>query len=475
MLVSMETPYIPPSFLRLTIAAGLIGIGAAFWTFLLRISIAFFHNLLFLGDLSFVYDAKIHTPPSPLGPLIIFIPVLGAIGVIVVTRRYHTEVVGTGVQQVLEAIHYEKGVIPAIVIIVKTLAAAITIGSGGSVGREGPSLHINSAFASTVGRRLHLPVPDRLILIAAACAGGLAATFNAPLAGIIFAAELFLVEIRLGSMVPVIIASLIATLATTTIFGSSVDFNIPGVFPPLQALTLAGVGTLVLFGLLTGLISAAIVWIIPVTEIRLLRMLPEKPFLRHTLGMLPIGIMMYLMLLLYGHYYVNGLGFSTIQDILSGTLTVLPLLVLLFILKLIATSLSLGSGATGGVFSPLIFMGATFGAAFGVFFDAVMPGLEIAPSGFAVLGMAGTFGGATGAVLTAIVIILEITSGNESGVFPLILVVLIAYGVRKLLMKDSIYTYLLTVQDRSIPDSVYARLISCSRNDTEGKRANPEK
>jgi CIC family chloride channel protein len=123
---------------------------------------------------------------------------------------------------------------------------------------------------------------------------------------------------------------------------------------------------IILFGLLVGMISAAIVWIIPVIEIGFLRLLPQNPLLRHTLGMLPIGIMMYLMLILYGHYFINGLGYATIQDILSGVLIVLPLLILLFVLKLVDTALSLGSGAIGGVFSPLVFMGATTGGHLGL-------------------------------------------------------------------------------------------------------------
>jgi CIC family chloride channel protein len=460
MQVSMEMPdggY--RSFFILTLLAAVIGAGAAFWTFLLRISIAFFHNLFFLGQLSFFYDVRVHTPPSPLGPLVVLVPVLGAIGVILVTRRYTEEVVGTGVQQVIEAIHHEKGVIPAIVIIIKTLAAALTIGSGGSVGREGPSLHINAAFAYSVSRGLRLKVSDRLILIAAACAGGLAATFNAPIAGMIFAVELFLVEFRLRSILPLVVASITAFIATNRIFGASVDLAIPLVFPSVEAFSPVAISAIVLFGVLMGVSSAVITWFIPVTEIRLLRLFPQTPFLRHVLGMLVIGILMYLMLQVYGQYYINGLGYATIQDILSGALTILPLLLLLFLLKLVATALTLGSGATGGVFAPLVFMGATMGGAYGIAAAEILPGLGIGAPAFAVMGMAGIFGGSSGALLTAVVIVLEITGGNILGILPLLLVVGISYGVRKLLIRDSIYTYLLTIQNRPVPDSVYARLI----------------
>ncbi len=183
---------LPFSFFFLSVLIGIVaGLGAVAF----RGLIAFFHNLLFLGQISFIYDAKAHTPLSPWGPFVILVPVLGAVGVSFLVQNFAPEAKGHGVPEVMDAIYYNRGLIRPVVAVIKSLASALSIGSGGSVGREGPIIQIGSSFGSTVGQVLRMPVWQRITLIAAGTGGGIAATFNTPIGGMLFAIEITLHEI----------------------------------------------------------------------------------------------------------------------------------------------------------------------------------------------------------------------------------------------------------------------------------------
>jgi chloride channel protein, CIC family len=165
----------------------LIGIVAGLGAVAFRGLIAFFHNLLFLGKFSFLYDANIHTPISPWGPFVILVPVAGAFGVSFLVKNLAPEAKGHGVPEVMDAIYYNKGVIRPVVAVVKALASALSIGSGGSVGREGPIVQIGSSFGSTLGQIIRTPVWQRITLIGASTDGGIPATFNTPIGGVLSA------------------------------------------------------------------------------------------------------------------------------------------------------------------------------------------------------------------------------------------------------------------------------------------------
>jgi len=156
---------------------GVAGLGAVFF----RGLIALFHNLLFLGQMSWTYDANVHTPASLWGAWVVSVPVVGALGVAFLVKNFAPEAKGHGVPEVVDAIYYNRGVIRPVVALVKSLASALSIGSGGSVGREGPIIQIGSAFGSTIGQLLPVPVWQRMTMIAAGAAGGIAATFNTPI------------------------------------------------------------------------------------------------------------------------------------------------------------------------------------------------------------------------------------------------------------------------------------------------------
>ena len=434
----------------------LVGVVAGVGAVGFRALIALFHNLLFLGKLSAAYDASEHTPASPWGPWVILVPVAGAFGVAFLVKNFAPEAKGHGVPEVMDAIYHRQGNIRPIVSVIKALASALSIGSGGSVGREGPIIQIGSAFGSTVGQLLRLPPWQRITLIAAGAGGGIAATFNTPVGGVLFAVELMMHEISSRTLVPVITATATASYVGQLFFGPHPAFWIPKLEMLDFTVALPAVlGAYAGLGLLTGAVSAAFIRSIYGCELFFQKHVKGGYYAQHASGMLIVGLIMYALLARTGHYYVEGVGYATIQDILTGLRIPLVLLFLLFAAKLLSTSLTLGSGASGGVFSPALFMGATSGGGYGLVLNHLFPALHVSPEAFAIAGMAGVVGGATGAAMTAIVMIFEMTL-DYTVIIPLTLTVAISYAVRRSLIQDSIYTRKLTLRGTTVPEDLRA-------------------
>ena len=449
-----KAPLSPLLFWLLAVVIGLVG-GCGAVVF--RGMIALFHNAFFLGKFSFFYESNVHTPPGPWGPIIILVPVLGAVGVTWLVQTFAPEARGHGVPEVMDAIYYNKSIIRPVVAVIKSLASALSIGSGGSVGREGPIIQIGSAFGSAVGQWLRIPAWQRTTLIAAGAGAGIAATFNTPIGGVLFAAELLLHEISVWTLVPVVISTASASYVGRYFFGPNPAFAIPQLRMDYfhlthPALLIAYVGLGLLIGLVSVLYIRSIYGFEDFFEHRF-----RNPYLRHMTGMLLLGVLMYLLLRQTGDYHIEGVGYATIQSVLSGTLNSFWLLLLLFALKLFATSLTLGSGASGGVFSPALFLGATLGSAYGILLQHLFPGAEISPAAFAVVGMAGIVGGTTGAAITAIVMIFEMTL-DYGVIVPMTITVAIAYGVRKMISNESIYTLKLTRRGHRMPSAMQANI-----------------
>ena len=441
----------------LSILGGIVaGLGAVFF----RDLISVVHNLFFLGTVSFSYNANQHTPPGPWGPWIILVPVVGAAGVTFLVTRFAPEAKGHGVPEVMDSVHYGKGMIRPVVAVIKSLASALCIGTGGSVGREGPIVQIGSSFGSMIGQALRMTPKQRITLLAAGAAGGIAATFNTPIGAILFAVELILNEVSTSTLVPVAISAVTATYFGRLFFGVHPSFVIPALTGPY--LSLESPAILVAYaglGVLMGGASALFVRVLYFTEDLFSRRSFRNPYLRHMSAMLALGAMFYLVMRFTGQYHVEGVGYATVQDILSRSLTSLPLLLLLFVLKLAATSITLGSGGSGGVFSPSLFLGAASGGAFGTILLMIFPSLGIRPEAFAVAGMAGVVGGSTGAALTAIIMIFEMTL-DYSAIVPIAITVAFSYAVRKALLRESIYTMKLSRRGRVIPDAFRVSFLS---------------
>jgi CIC family chloride channel protein len=440
--------------LAFSLLAVLIGIVAGLGAVVFRGLIALFHNLLFLGMLSLSYDANAHTPASPWGGLVILVPVVGALGVAFLVQNFAPEAKGHGVPEVMDAIYYNKGIIRPVVAVVKSLASALSIGSGGSIGREGPIIQIGSSFGSSIAQLLHMPVWQRITAIAAGAGGGIAATFNTPIGGVLFALEIMMHEVSVRTLAPVAISTAMATYVGRYFFGDHPSFVIPTFETPYFHLT----NPIVLFayavlGVIMGGASTLFIKSIYGFEDFFARRIGGSYYRQHVIGMALVGIIMYVLLVVYGHYYIQGVGYATIQDILSGAQFPLFFLLLLYVLKLFVTSVTLGSGASGGIFSPSLFMGATLGGAYGVILHGLFPGLAVSPPAFAVAGMAGMVGGATGAAMAAIVMIFEMTL-NYNVIIPMTITVAISYGVRKLLSEESIYTLKLVRRGHYMPEAL---------------------
>jgi len=429
-----------------------LGVVAGVGAFAFRALIGLFHNLFFLGRFSWAYDSNRHTPFGPWGSWVGFAPVIGAVVVVFLVKNLAPEAKGHGVPEVMDAVYYAKGVIRPVVALVKSVASALSIGSGGSVGREGPIIQIGAAVASAGGKLAGASRWQLATLVAAGGGAGIAATFNTPIGGVLFAVEILMLEVSVRTLVPVALATATATYVGHYLLGSHPAFEVPAAATP-GASELSLLPAYVGLGCLMALISVVFIRSLYGAEDLFDRLIPNRPYLRHVTGMLCMGIMVVLLMRFAGHYYVQGVGYATILDVLSGRLAGVGLLLTLLALKLLATSLTLGSGASGGVFSPSLFMGATLGAAYGSLLGVLLPGLHLNPATFALAGMAGLVAGATGAALTAIVMIFEMTL-DYGVILPLTITAAVSYGLRRALSAESIYTMKLTRRGHTMPQAL---------------------
>jgi len=448
---SRQLPLAQLSLLALGLGV-VTGLGAVVF----RDLIGLIHNLLFTGHALIRYDANIFTAPAPWGPWVILVPVLGAVGVTFLVTNFAPEAKGHGVPEVMDAIYYKSGVIRPVVALVKSLASALAIGSGSSVGREGPIIQIGSALGSTLGQFVRMPSGQRIALVAAGAGAGIAATFNTPIGGVMFAIELMMPEVSVATFLPVAIATGTATFVSHWFFGDTAAFNVPSL--KAMAADPSALIVLVLFavlGALTGVAAGGFIRGLHIAEDIFDRI--RSRYLRHMLGMLILGALMYLLLRTLGQYYVDGVGYATVQAVLAGQVSSFWLLGLLAICKALATSLSLGSGSSGGIFSPSLFMGATLGGGFAALLNAAGLPIHLSVPAFAMVGMGAMVGGGTGAVMTAVTMIFEMTR-DYSIVMPMIVAVAMSIGARRLLSRETIYTLKLVRRGRSIPKARHANM-----------------
>jgi chloride channel protein, CIC family len=446
---------------RLSLLAIIVGVVTGFGAVAFRALIGLFHNIAFLGRFSFGYDASVFTPPSPWGACVILVPVIGGLIVTFLIVNFAPEARGHGVPEVMDAIYYKEGVIRPIVALIKSLASALSIGTGAAVGREGPIIQIGAALGSTLGQLIHMAPWQRITLVAAGAGAGIAATFNTPIGGVMFAIELLMPELSARTFLPVALATGAATFVGRIFFGIHPAFAIPADL--LTSEHPAALPALLLFALLGALIGVA-----GTAFIRGLSLAEDafeeikNPYLRNAAGMLLLGVLIYVLLRFAGHYFVEGVGYSTIQAVLNGDMQWPALLLLLFAAKLFATSLSLGSGASGGIFSPSLFMGAAIGGAFGATVASVHPVEGVTATTGAIIGMAAMVGGGTGAAMTAVTMIFEMTRDYDL-VMPSIVAVALAIGIRRLLSVENIYTIKLVGRGHFVPKAMHANMFLVRR------------
>jgi chloride channel protein, CIC family len=364
-----------------------------------------------------------------LGPwFVVLAPVVGGLLYGPLVDRFAREARGHGVPEVMLSVAQRGGRIAPQVAVVKSLASALCIGSGGSVGREGPIVQIGSALGSTLGRVARLPEARLRMLVACGAAGGIAATFNAPLAGVFFAMELILRDFTAESFGAVVLSSVTASIVGRGVFGGAAFLHLPAfqVRHPAEYLLYA------VLGLAAGAVGVGFTRVLYLVEDLCDWAWRGPEWLRPAAGGLLLGGVLLALPEMYG------VGYPVLETAIGGGYAI-GFLLLLLAGKIVATSLTIGIGGSGGVFAPSLFMGAMFGTAFGMTAHHVVPGLAAPAGAYGLVGMGAVFAGAARAPITAVIIMFELT-GEYSIILPLMLAIVLATLVSKVLSGDTIYT-----------------------------------
>ena len=357
----------------------------------------------------------------------VWVPALGGMVVGPLVYFLAREAKGHGVPEVMEAVALRKGVIRKRVVLVKSLASAVSIGTGGSVGREGPIVQIGSAIGSTIGQLLNVSAERIRTLVGCGAAAGIAATFNAPIAGSMFALEIILGDFGLATFSPIVISSVVATAVSRHFLGNTPAF----IVPPYRLVSAWELPLYVLLGLFCALVAVAFTTTLYKTE-DVFDGFKFPEYLKAVVG----GLILGLIALLFPH--ILGVGYPAIDLALAGRLSWWFML-LLVAFKILATSITIGSGGSGGIFAPSLFLGAMAGGFFGNGVHALFPDITASAGAYSIVGMAAVVGGTTHGPLSAILILFEMT-GNYRIILPLMIACIISSVAAGQLLKESIYT-----------------------------------
>ena len=417
------------------IIAIIIGILAGFSAIGIRAMIKFFSQLSFPGSLTVLENIS----ASP-WYLIILVPVIGGLIVGPLIYFFAPEAKGHGVPEVMQAILLRGGMIRARVAIIKAVASAITIGTGGSVGREGPIIQIGSSLGSTIGQFFRVPSKRLKTLVGCGAAAGIAAAFNAPVAGALFAVEIILMDFAVAQFSPIVIASVMATVVSHTFEGNFAAF----IVPKYQLASPYEIGFYFILGALSGVVSFLFIKILYFSENFFDNKFKFPEYLKPAVGGIAIG----LMALLFPQ--VMGVGYDSINNALHGNMIWYLAFGLIF-LKIIATALTLGSGGSGGIFAPSLYMGAMLGFFFGYVVHILFPDITATPGAYALVAMGGLVAGTTRAPITAIIIVFELTNDYRI-ILPVMVTSIISTIISTKLSRESIYTLKLLLRNISIKE-----------------------
>lgn len=408
----------------ISVLAALIGVLAGVVAYVLVNLIGLITNLTFYHE----FSTHLRSPAANhLGGWVILLPVAGGLIVGLMAKYGSPKIKGHGIPEAMEAVLTSRSRIEAKVAILKPLSAAIAIGTGGPFGAEGPIIQTGGAFGSLIGQFISTTASERKVLLACGAGAGMAATFNTPLAGVILAIELLLLEFRSRSFIPLVIATTLATSVRFLLLGSGamfhfsgVDFGIPGGMP--YYILLGGICGFAAIGL-----TKLLYWI----EDQFDR-LPLDELWHPAIGALGLGII--------GFFVprVLGVGYDTISDILNNSLT-FHLLILLIVFKSLALVISLGSGTSGGLLAPTFMASAALGGAYAMTINHFYPAAHLSPGAYALVAMGAVFGAASRSTFAFIVFAFEITRDYNS-ILPLMLVCVIADVIAIRFLPNSIMT-----------------------------------
>jgi CIC family chloride channel protein len=406
----------------MAILAALVGLAGGFGAIGFRYLIGFIQETAYGSGENLIVLA-------PLTPwyLRIWIPALGGLVVGPLVYFLAREAKGHGVPEVMEAVTLRSGIIRKRIVVVKSLASAISIGTGGSVGREGPIVQIGSAIGSSMGQVLRISEDRIRTLVGCGAAAGIAATFNAPVAGSMFALEIILGDFGLATFSPIVISSVVATAVSRHFLGDFPAFIVPN----YQLVSAWELPLYVILGFFCALVAVTFTTVIYRAE-DFFDDLQFPGYLKAFLGGLILGFMG----LRFPH--VLGVGYAAIDMALMQQLAWWVLLLLVGF-KILATSVTIGSGGSGGIFAPSLFMGAMAGGFFGSVVHHFFPGVTASPGAYSIVGMGAVVSGTTHGPLSAILILFEMT-GDYKIILPLMIACIISSLASGQLLKDSIYT-----------------------------------
>ena len=394
-------------------------------------------NLSFYGRFSF-------QPASPadnhLGVLVMVIPIAGAIIVGFMARYGSKAIGGHGIPEAMEKIILEDSKIPPALTFLKPLSAAVSIGTGGPFGAEGPIIATGGAFGSLTGQLIHISASERKIVLAAGACAGMAAIFGSPLAAVLLAVELLLFEFSPRSIIPVALGCVTGAGMHLLLFGKEPVFAMPAIPVPSDG----SLAVYVVFGLIIGVIASLVSRSVYAVE-DLFEKLPIHWMWWPAIGAVAIGVI--------GYFapHTMGVGYDNIRYLLSGSWS-LALIFNLCLLKYLSWVISLGSGTSGGTLAPLFTIGGALGALLGTAALHFFPDLGINMATAALVGMAAMFAGASRALLTSIVFALE-TTGQSNGLLPLLGACVAAYFISFFFMEGSIMTEKIKRRGVMTPDS----------------------
>jgi len=410
--------------LTMSLLAAVTGLLAGLVAFALVKLIALAMNLVFRHEVAWeLPDLAQHD----LGAWIVLVPALGGLLVGLLARYGTPKIKGHGIPEAMEAVLTRDSRISPRVALLKPLSTVVAIGSGGPFGAEGPIIQTGGAFGSLLGQIVPTTAAERKVLLACGAAGGMAAIFGTPIAGVVLAIELLLFEFRARSFIPLVIAAAVATSLRHALIGDgplfamdAVSFGLPYAAPAY-----------IVFGVLIGGASVGFTKLLFVVE-DVFDALPIGDIWRPALGGLGLGLIGLVA------PQVLGVGYDTITGILNNQLTVAALLSIA-VFKTAALLVSLGSGTSGGLLAPMFMTGAALGALFAIAVNHMLPGVTLAPAAFALVGMAAMFASASRATFALIIFAFEITR-NYDAILPLMLVCVIATGMGILFMRTTIMT-----------------------------------
>ena len=406
-----------------------VGAAAAGFAVLFRWLIRIF-TLLFSGHSDYsAVPGSAHPSLPGLGRwFVVLVPVVAGLLYGPLVHFFAREARGHGVPEVMFAVSHRGGRIAPQVAAVKALASALCIGGGGSVGREGPIVQIGSALGSTLGRLLKVPEVRLRVLVACGAAAGIAATFNAPLAGVFFAMELILADFTAQSFGMVVLSSVAASVIGRAVLGDTPFLRLPpfSVGHPAEYLLFAALG------LIAGAVGVGFTKVLYAIEDVCDGLWRGPEWLRPAVGGMVLGLLLLVLPQMYG------VGYPVLDNAVDGRYAV-AFLALLLVGKMVATSLTIGIGGSGGVFAPSLFIGAMLGAGFGQTAHALAPSIAGPVGAYGLIGMGAVFAGAARAPITAVIILFELT-GEYTIILPLMAAIVLATGISHRLSPDTIYT-----------------------------------